>query len=360
MKDMYDETMKIDPRSIEGNETAADIVDTTFLAYNAGRIREVCQLFTNKLSREDVLIGVSLTGALTPAGLGVSCIVPLIKNGLIDWIVSTGANLYHDLHFSLGKSLYRGSPFVDDRRLKKEGIIRIYDILCSYDVLLSTDTFIYNTVSGRDFQKKMGTAELHYLLGKYALEREKILGLQEKSILACAFEYDVPVYTPSPGDSSIGMNIAALHGKEEKISIDTMRDVNETASIVYTAKKKGMKSSVIILGGGSPKNFLLQTEPHIQEILGLQEAGHDYFVQITDARPDTGGLSGATPREAVSWGKIDPDAVQDSVVVYADTTIVLPIITSYALSKKLQKKHTRLYTKRKEMLATLMNDVDRP
>jgi deoxyhypusine synthase len=137
-----------------------------------------------------------------------------------------------------------------------------------------------------------------------------------------------------------------------------MLDVNETASLVYNAKKSGMKSAVIILGGGSPKNFMLQTEPHIQEILGLKEAGHDYFIQITDARQDTGGLSGATPSEAVSWGKIDPDALPDTVVIYSDITIVLPIITSYVLSKSKKRKHKKLYKERVGQLLTMMRDIE--
>ena len=118
-----------------------------------------------------------------------------------------------------------------------------------------------------------------------------------------------------------------------KLQFDVNRDVNQTAAIVYDAKSSGLTSSVFILGGGSPKNFMLQTEPQIQEVMGIEERGHDYFLQCTDARPDTGGLSGATPGEAVSWGKVDPDTLPDCVVCYADSTIALPLITAYALDK---------------------------
>jgi deoxyhypusine synthase len=280
-----------------------------------------------------------------------------MKHGLVDWIVSTGANLYHDLHFSLAKSLYRGSPHCDDRELKDERVIRIYDIVFDNEVLVSTDDFIRTVVSAEEFQKEMGTAELHYLLGKCSAEREKQMGVTDRNILSVAFEYDIPIYTSSPGDSSIGMNIAALALENNGLKIDPMLDVNETASFVYNAKKDGKKSAVIILGGGSPKNFVLQTEPHIQEILGLSEVGHDYFIQITDARPDTGGLSGATPSEAVSWGKIDPDALPDTVVVYADVTVVLPILTSYVISKSKKREHKRLYQKRDELLSLMKKDV---
>ncbi len=144
----------------------------------------------------------------------------------------------------------------------------------------------------------------------------------------------MPIYTSIPGDSSIGMNLAALTFLDSKLQIDALRDVNETASIVYKAKRNDGKSGVLILGGGSPKNFILQTEPQIQEVLGLAEAGHDYFLQITDARPDTGGLSGATATEAMTWGKVDPEKLPDSVTCYTDSTIALPLLTAYALARR--------------------------
>ncbi|MCX5895956.1 MAG: deoxyhypusine synthase [Proteobacteria bacterium] len=347
---------KIDPDPIKRSISVIDLIDKTFLAYNAGRLREASQIFLQKMLKQDVLVGMSITGALTPAGLGISCLIPLIKNGLVDWIVSTGANLYHDMHFSLGKSLYVGSPYCDDTELKKQGIIRIYDILFEYDVLLSTDRFIRTVMSAAEFQREMGSAELHYLLGKYCAEREKKLGVKDRSLLSVAYAHKVPVYTSSPGDSSIGMNIAALDLGNSKLKIDTSLDVNETAALVYNAKKHDGKSAVILLGGGSPKNFVLQTEPHIQEILGLKEVGHDYFIQITDARPDTGGLSGATPSEAVSWGKVNPGSLPDSVVVYTDTTIALPLMTAYVIAHGKKRAHKRLYDKRADLLSALKRD----
>src|SRR5438552_4718041 len=147
-----------------------------------------------------------------------------------------------------------------------------------------------------------------------------------QSVLAAAYRHGVPIFTSSPGDSSIGMNLAALQLEGSQLRIDPLRDVNQSAAIVWDAKTGGGLSSVFILGGGSPKNFMLQTEPQIQEVLGLAEAGHDYFLQFTDARPDTGGLSGATPAEAESWGKLDPQKLPDAVVCYTDSTIALPLI----------------------------------
>ena len=304
---------RIDPTPIDKNTALADLVDESFMAYNAARIREACHLYTRKMLDEDVTVGVTLTGALTPAGLGISAIIPLIKAGFIDWIISTGANLYHDTHFGIGLALHQGNTQISDVVLREEEVVRIYDIFFDYSVLLDTDAFFRRVIEGEEFQRTMSSAEFHYLCGKYVFEREKKLGIKDKSLLAVAYEYGVPIYTSSPGDSSIGMNIAAKELQGSKLILNPNLDVNETASIVLAAKrgvvhsgkktKKGGKSAIFILGGGSPKNFALQTEPQIQEVLGIDEKGHDYFLQVTDARPDTGGLCVAgdtlidTPRD---------------------------------------------------------------
>ncbi|MEK6778350.1 MAG: deoxyhypusine synthase [Candidatus Deferrimicrobiota bacterium] len=341
------------PPPVSGQARAADLIDGHFLAYNAGRLREGARLLVDKMLRPGVTVGLSLSGALTPAGLGVSCVVPLIKAGFVDWIVSTGANLYHDAHFGLGLSMHAGSPFLDDRILRAERVVRIYDILFSFDVLLDTDAFFRTVLEAEEFQAEMGTAEFHYRLGRYVAEREKALRLGEVSILAAAHRYGVPVYTSSPGDSSIGMNVAAMRIFGRGVRIDVSADVNETAAIVYAAKKKKGMSAVWIFGGGSPKNFMLQTEPQIQEVLGIAEKGHDYFLQVTDARPDTGGLSGATPSEAVSWGKVDPDRLPDSVVCYLDSTVAMPLLTAYVLARARKRPLKRLYDLRPKLLSDL-------
>jgi len=281
---------RIDPRPITGSDSVVELIENAFLAYNAARLREACQLFTRKMLAPDVTVGVSLTGALTPAGLGISALIPLIEHGFIDWIISTGANLYHDTHFGIGLSLHQGDPHMNDVVLRQEGIVRIYDIFFDYTVLLSTDAFFREIIASPEFQAEMSSAEFHHRCGKYIRERERVLGLSRKSLLGAAYEYGVPVYTSSPGDSSIGMNIAAMALRGNRLKIDIARDVNETAALVLGAKRAGGKSGVFILGGGSPKNFLLRTEPQIQEVLGIDEKGHDYFLQVTDARPDTGGL----------------------------------------------------------------------
>ena len=306
---------RIDPAPIDKNTALADLIDESFMAYNAARLREACQLFTRKMLEPDVTIGVTLTGALTPAGLGISALIPLIKAGFIDWIISTGANLYHDTHFGIGLELRQGDAKIDDRVLRDEEVVRIFDIFFDYSVLLDTDEFFRRMIEHEEFQKTMSSAEFHYLCGKYILERGKKLGIENKSLLATAYEYGVPVYTSSPGDSSIGMNIAAMELQGGKLVLNPNTDVNETAAIVLAAKRGTIanasegKSAIFILGGGSPKNFALQTEPQIQEVLGIDEKGHDYFLQVTDARPDTGGLCLAegtfidTPRDLSVYPK---------------------------------------------------------
>ena len=344
---------RIDPKPITGRESIPELVDNAFLAYNAGRLAEGCRLFAHRMLEDDVTVGMSLTGAMTPAGLGMSTISPLIEAGFIDWIVSTGANLYHDAHFGLGLSMHRGTPFANDVELREEGVVRIYDIFFDYEVLLSTDAYVREVSSAPEFQRPMSTAEYHYLLGGYIHEREKSLGLSRKSVLGVAHECGVPIYTSSPGDSSIGMNVAEQALSGSLLRFDVSADVNETSAIVFDAKTHGGKSGVLIIGGGSPKNFVLQTEPQIQEVLGISEKGHDYYLQITDARPDTGGLSGATPAEAVSWGKVDPDKLPDTVVCYLDNTVAFPILAGYALAKHKPRRLKRLYHRRDAMMREL-------
>jgi deoxyhypusine synthase len=370
---------RIDPAPITPDTKLVDLVDGAFVAYNAARLREACWLFARKMLEPDVTVGVTLTGALTPAGLGMSALIPLIRAGFIDWIISTGANFYHDTHFGIGLKMHEGNASTSDIVLRAEEVVRIYDIFFDYSVLLDTDSFFRRVIEEPEFQKPMSTAEFHNRCGRYVLERERKLGLENKSILAAAHEHAVPLYTSSPGDSSIGMNVAAKALQGNKLAFDPSLDVNETAAIVLAAKRglirdevsggnnrakrsaksKSGRSAIFILGGGSPKNFALQTEPQIQEVLGIDERGHDYFLQVTDARPDTGGLSGATPGEAVSWGKIDPNRLPDAVVCYLDSTVALPIIAAYALAKHKPRRPRRLYERRDEFMQLLLTEYQK-
>ncbi|HKV83565.1 MAG TPA: deoxyhypusine synthase [Ktedonobacterales bacterium] len=337
---------RIVPRRLAPDISAADLIDGSFQAYNAGRINEAARLYAGRMldPEQDVTICLTIAGAMTPAGVGGG-VITLMERGAIDFIVSTGANLYHDIHHALDYALHRGSFKLSDTDLHEAGVIRIYDVLFRDEVLLDTDRFLRECFKTFP-QRPMSTAELHHLIGRRLLE----LGVDPRaSVLAMAAQWNVPLYTSSPGDSSIGMNLARHQLDGHALTIDPLFDVHETTAIVLNATRNG----VIILGGGSPKNFYLQTQPQLWEVLGVNKGGHDYFIQITQDAPHWGGLSGATPSEAVSWGKIKPEMLSDSVVVYADTTIAFPLLAAYAVSRAAPRPRKELYARREEMLAAL-------
>ncbi len=354
---------RIQPRPVSKNGDLSNVIDNMD-AYNGGRLRAACQLMRDKYSPEDVTIGLSIAGALIPAGLGASTIIPLMNHGFVDWMVSTGANMYHDLHFAFNMPLFRGSHNVDDADLRDKGVTRIYDILFDYeDVLMATDRVLRKIMLRAEFQKEMGTREYYHLLGKVADEYEKKNNLGEVSVLAAAYRNGIPVFTSSPGDSTIGMNVAGLELLADaaglldhfKLKINPSIDVNDSTAIILNAKsyEKG-KTGVLLIGGGSPKNFLLQTEPQIQEVLMIPEAGQDYDINITDARPDTGGLSGAPPSEAASWGKIDPTKLEETVTAYVDVTVAFPLLGAYVLQTTKPKRLKRLYDRGEELRKKLI------
>ena len=218
-------------------------------------------------------------------------------------------------------------------------------------ILLDTDAFVREVIQGPEFQRTMGTDECHYLLGKYVAAREKKLGLKETSVLAAAYHYGVPIYTSSPGDSSIGMNVA-FHElmNDGRLMIDPNKDVNEVCAIILA----GTRNGCVILGGGSPKNFYLQGQPTLWEVYGIHKGGNDYFIQITTDSVVWGGLSGATPAEAVSWGKVNPGVLPDTCVAYCDSTIAFPLFCEYAVgSPNGTRKRKELVHKRDALVAEL-------
>jgi deoxyhypusine synthase len=363
-KDKYLTGKRVLPEPTSKDSTLASIIDNMD-AYNGGRLRAACQLLRDKYSQEDVTIGLSIAGALTPAGLGPSTIIPLMNHGFVDWLTATGANMYHDLHFAFNMPLFRGSHNVDDADLRDKGVTRIYDILFDYqDVLMETDKILRKIMLRPEFQKEMGTREFYHHLGKVINEYEKKNNLGEVSIVAAAYRNGIPIFTSSPGDSTIGMNVAGLELLAEasgllerfKLKINPSIDVNDSTAIILNAKQyeKG-KTGVILIGGGSPKNFMLQTEPQIQEVLMIPEAGQDYDINITDARPDTGGLSGAPPSEAASWGKIDPTKLDETVTAYVDSTVAFPLMAAYVIQTTKPKKLKRLYDRGDELRKKLIN-----
>ena len=337
-----------------GSAEVRQLIDGSFQAFNAGRLSEACHIFADKMlaPEHDTTIGLTVAGALTPAGLG-GCAIELMERGLIDFIISTGANLYHDLHYALNFTLHRGSPFLDDVELYEQGVIRIYDVLFPATVLLETDLYIRDFLVRAKLSGPMATSELHYRLGLDLMERQP--GCEAYSVVACAANAGVPIYTSSPGDSSIGMNIAyheLMNGST--LMIDPNRDVNEVCAIILAGKKNGC----VILGGGSPKNFYLQGQPTLWDVYGIPKGGNDYFIQITTDQVVWGGLSGATPSEAVSWGKVNPGVLPDTVVAYCDSTIAFPLFCEYAVgSPNGRRPRKELVRKRDAMVADLLKQA---
>jgi len=333
-----------------GSAEVRHLIEGGFQAFNAGRLSEACHIFTDKMlaPENDTTIGLTVAGALTPAGLG-GCVIELMDRGLIDFMISTGANLYHDLHYALNFTLHRGSPFLDDVELYEQGIIRIYDVLFPATVLLETDKYIRDFLVRANLEGPMSTSEFHYRLGQDLLDRNP--GCEEYSVVARAALTGVPIYTSSPGDSSIGMNIAyheLMNGST--LMIDPNKDVNEVCAIILAGNQNGC----VILGGGSPKNFYLQGQPTLWEVYGIPKGGNDYFIQITTDQVVWGGRSGATPAEAVSWGKVNPGVLPDTVVTYCDSTIAFPLFCEYVIGSPNGRRTRRaLVHKRDQLVADL-------
>ena len=352
---------KISSLKLKKGLLVSELVENYYQAYNSARLSEACRLLSEKMLkiRDDTTIGVTIAGALTPAGMS-GLFVSMMEKGFIDFIIATGANLYHDTHFALNFPLYKGTWQIDDTTLYKHGVVRIYDIFLTTDTLLNTDKWTQKVLLDPHAPRgAIASSEFHNYLGKCLL---KDAPNPEVSILAQAAKYNIPVYTSSPGDSTYGMDLAAYNKATNKnlikegsidLHINPNLDVIETTAIVMGAKKNG----AILLGGGSPKNFYMQTQPFLWECIGVEKGGHDYFIQITMDSPQWGGLSGATPSEAVSWGKINPNELKDTVVVYADATLAVPILFAYALDKAKPRKQKNLYLKLDKLVYNLEKEI---
>ncbi|MEK6800151.1 MAG: deoxyhypusine synthase [Planctomycetota bacterium] len=329
----------IEPMKLAGNEAVADLIDRCFAhsGFNGRRLAEGAQLFARMID-DNATIALTVAGAMTPIGMG-GAINSLIERGFVDFIIATGANLYHDLHLAYNFPMVQGSPDVDDNALADDGVARIYDVFIGEkDTLMATDDVVLELLAGFDLSQPFSTAQLHHHLGKGVLQKSP---RPSASLVATAAKYDVPVYTSSPGDSSIGMNLIVPHLFDKPVMLNPILDVIETAAIVRDADKNG----VVEIGGGSPKNFYLQTQPTLHQILmDPSKGGHDYFLQLTTDAPHWGGLSGATPGEARSWGKVK-DAFVNNVVVYSCASITFPLIAQYALSRCKPRAPRRLFTR---------------
>ncbi len=315
------------------------------MGFNARRLYEAGRLYATML-RKGASICLTLAGAMTPVGMS-GALITLMEKGWVDWIISTGANLYHDLHRAFDFPMKQGHFQVDDEELKEAGIARIYDVFIQEgETMLETDRAIIRSVLAREFPQPLSTADFHALLGQEILRRAPH---PKKSFVARAAQLGVPLYVPSPGDSSIGMNLVLNHLEGRPVPIDPTLDVLETAAIVRGSRSNG----ALMVGGGAPKNFFMQTQPTLWQVLEDSRGGHDYFIQITADAPHWGGLSGATASEARSWGKVKA-ADRNNVTVYCDATIALPFLVTYLLSTQKPRKKKNLLRTRKRFLAALV------
>lgn len=320
--------------------------------YNARRMAEAAETMVSMVE-SDATICLTIAGAMTPIGFG-KIISKMMENGFIDWIVTTGANAYHDLHFAYDLPVRQGHFDVDDDILYSKQIVRIYDVYIKENgTLQSQDTIIQKNMQeiyNKNHEINRGsTADLSYFIGQQASEKSKY---PEKSFMVSAYRSEVPVYIPALSDSSIGLNMLPLM-LEGKISIDIIKDIAESAAILW----KSNVSGGVELGGGVPKNFFQQTGPALYQILKIKEGGHDYIIQFTDARPDTGGLSGATLQEGKSWGKIKTSH-KGNVVVYGDSSVYFPILCSYLLGKCKPKKRKQIFKFKDKWVKEMKQKLD--
>ncbi len=331
---------KIEPPLISKNMTISQLVDFFgSTGYNARRLFEAANIMKQMIDSGSSIC-LTLAGAMTPIGMG-NTIKTLIENGFIDWIVTTGANVYHDLHFAYDLPVRQGHFQVDDDVLFSKQIVRIYDVyIKEIGTLQAQDIIVQREIKkiGKSHSVSYSTADMSHSLGKATYENSTN---PEKSFLAAAYKNDVPVFIPAISDSSIGLNMLPLLFEDVTRFPNVVMDIAESTAILWKSKVSGG----IELGGGVPKNFFQQTGPALYQILKLKDGGHDYVIQITDARPDTGGLSGATIQEGKSWGKIKTSH-RNNVIVYGDSSICFPIIGAYVLSECKKRPTKRLYSKK--------------
>jgi deoxyhypusine synthase len=360
----FERARDVGPRGITGKESPVEILERGFPAYVGRQERTAYELMRRSIE-QDCAVFLTLSGAMTPAGLHQSCLIPLLERGLIDCITTTGANLYHDAHRIIGHRIREIDPTAGDLQYRLARIIRIYDLGFWEETLLETDKLFSALLRRPEFQKRMTTPELHYLLGARLAEIEQALGVEQPSLLSTAWRLGVPVFVGAVQDGSIFLNIVKLKrllGDAFRLEIDVCDDVFQmgaTQHHCFSTLGKGM--AIWILGGGVPKNYTLQGEPLLDQILGVPTHGFDIDVQFCVDPVDNGALSSCPAGEGHTWGKVSAESVATgSVYVHADVTAVFPWLTYALLSDaKLKRKPRRLYDAREEAGIALQRQIDK-
>lgn len=350
-------TRAVDPHGFDGNAiphmrldadmTVSDLVDAYAASgYNARSLGEAAKVYLEMI-RSGATICLTISGALSPVGLG-GAVRALMERGFVDWVITTGANVYHEDHFAWGLPVRQGSADADDNILFNKEIVRIRDVYVRfYDTLEAQDQVVQKYFEDA-LESPFTTAEFCHRMGRMSQENAPH---PELSFVSSAYRHGIPVYVSTLKDSSLALNLAIGRMKGRVYSLDLVREILEQAAIVYNSDKSG----ILELGGGVPKNSAQQTGPLLDQILRRNDGGQDYIVQVTDARPDTGGLSGATLQEGKSWGKVQ-DARRGMVTVYTDATIAFPLLALYAISNHAPRPQKRLYDRLGEYYDTLRAD----
>ncbi|MBX5484029.1 MAG: deoxyhypusine synthase family protein [Myxococcaceae bacterium] len=364
LRGQYEKSRRVDPRPITGRERPTELLEHAFGAYVGRQERTAFELMQRSM-REDCSIFLTLSGAMTPAGLHQSCIIPLIERGIVSALTTTGANLYHDAHRIIGHAIREVNPDAGDLQLRLARIIRIYDLGFWEEALLDTDRLFSAIIRGPEFQRKMTTPEFHYLLGKAMFGIEKQLGVKQPSLLSTAYRYGVPIFVGAIQDGSIFLNVVKLRrllGDAFKFEIDINEDVYAMAAVQHYCRHHFSKRMAVwILGGGVPKNYTLQGEPLLDQILDVRTSGFDIDIQFCVDPVDNGALSSCPAGEGHTWGKVSMDAVQTgSMYVHTDVTAVFPWLT-YALfsDPKMKRKPRRLMDVLDDAVKFLDRDVAR-
>ncbi len=351
-----------DPKPITGKETAAELLQSAFPAFVGRQERLGFELMQRSMS-EDCTVFLTLSGAMTPAGLHQSCLLPLIERGIVSCLTTTGANLYHDAHRVIGHALREINPNAGDLQLRIARIIRIYDLGFYEDVLFDTDRLFSAIIQQPEFQKRMTTAEFHFLLGRAMYQLEKALKVEVPSLLATCYKHAVPIFVGAVQDGSIFLNVVKLKrllGDAFKFEIDINDDVYAMAAVQhYSRHHYSERMAVWMLGGGVPKNYTLQGEPLLDQILNVRTDGFDIDVQFCVDPVDNGALSSCPASEGHTWGKVSAECVAtNSMYVHADVTAVFPWLTHALLSDpKMKRAPRRLMDKMDEAIAYLDKDV---
>lgn len=328
---------EVSPPPIRGDEPLDRLVEQAFPAFVGRQVRDAYRLMKESLSGKKAVF-LTLSGAMTPAGLHASCIVPLIERGFVDCITTTGANLYHDAHRVLGYRIREIRPDAGDRRLRDARIIRIYDLGFDEQVLLDTDRLFTALLRHEEFQRDLTTPELHDLLGARLAQIEEALGVETPSLLVAAHRARVPIFVGAVQDGSIFLNVVKLRrllGDEFALRVDVAQDVYDMAALQhYAGNVLRRELAVWILGGGVPKNYTLQGEPMLSQILGIETDGFAIDVQFCVDPVDNGALSSCPAGEGHTWGKVSAEGVERSVYAHCDVTAVFPFLVRALLEKR--------------------------